>query len=133
MSTPQLCQIVISSPDGLLPARAYYQCGLSGRYHAELIGIVFADNTQANDNRAIQIKSDCFRTPYGSIPNSIWTCNRGEHVHGNPQGEFPMIIEATGNSIDLQILSSLAYTNGANNRFDFCILTFKVRPATTLA
>ena len=123
-----LCQIQITAgAGGTLPARKYYQCGLNGRYKAHLVGIVWADNAgSAADNKLITVQSDCFRMPYGSVSQSITFCNRSEHNMGNPQGEFPIIMEVMGNNIDLSISSSSAYTGAGNNIFSFGVLTFTV-------
>ena len=126
----QLCQIHIEAPEGgVLPARKYYQCGLNGRFKAHLVGVVWADNAgSAAHNKLITVQSDCFRMPYGSIPQSISFCNRGEHNMGHPAGDFPIIIEVMGNNIDLSFSSSSPYTGGGNNVFDFGVLTFTVEP-----
>lgn len=125
-----LCQIQISAgAGGVLPARRYYQCGLNGRYKVHLVGIVWADNaTTAADNKLITVQSDCFRMPYGSQSQSVSFCNRAEHNMGNPQGDFPIIIEVMGNNIDLTFTSSSAYTGAGNNVFSFGVLTFTVEP-----
>ena len=125
----QLCQIKIETVSGRLPARKYYQCGLNGRYKAQLVGIVWADNASSSaDNKLITVQSDCFRMPYGSVSQSFSFCNRTEHNMGNPQGEFPIFIEAMGNNIDLTITSSVEYDNLGNNVFGFGVLTFTVEP-----
>jgi hypothetical protein len=118
------CQILINASAGLLPARTYYTCNLQGRYEAKLIGVTFADNVA--DNRIITLQSDSFRLIYGNTQQSFAFCNRTDHTHGNPQGEFPFVLEASS-SIDLTLTSSAPYDNGENNAFQFCILTFAVR------
>lgn len=125
-----LCQIQISAgAGGVLPDRKYYQCGLNGRFKAHLVGVVWADTATSNaDNKLITVQSDCFRMPYGSASQSISFCNRSEHNMGNPQGEFPIIIEVMGNNIDLTIRSSTAYTGAGNSVFNFAVLTFTVEP-----
>lgn len=124
----KLCQIYIPGNGGTLPARAYYTCGLNGRYKARVLGITFADQTNAKDNRLIRIQSDCFRTVAGTYSQTISLCNRHEHNMGNPQGFFPLEIEVVGNTIDLTITASTAYTGGANDSFNFAILTLEVCP-----
>lgn len=127
MASPQLCQILINGNNGSLPARAMYPVGLNGRYECRLIGITWADQTNAKDNRLIKVTSDSFRKAYGNS-NSILICNRHEHNMGNPQGDFPFYLVTSGGGIDITLESSLAYDNGANNRFDFCVLSFAVTP-----
>lgn len=121
-----LCQIYIPGSAGQLPARNLYTTGLNGKYHAKVLGITFADQTNAKDNRLIRISSDCFRSINGSYPQTISLCNRHEHNMGNPQGEFPIVIDFVAGRIDLTIDSSTAYTGGANDSFNFAILTLKV-------
>ena len=120
------CQIVINASAGLLPARAYYACNLQGRYEAKLIGISYADTVA--DNRLIMLQSDSFRLIYGNTQQSFAFCNRADHTLGNPQGEFPFVLEASS-SIDLTLtsLSPTAYNNTANNSFQFCVITFAVK------
>lgn len=127
MASPQLCQVLINGNAGNLPARALYPVGLNGRYEARLIGVTWADQTNAKDNRIIYVRSDSFRKAYGSS-NTIMFCNRHEHNMGNPQGEFPFYLVTTGGGIDITLESSTAYNGGANNSFDFCILSFAVVP-----
>lgn len=127
MSDRQLCQILIPTNGGALPARAMYPCGLHGRYKAHLMGITWADQTQAKDNRLIKITSDSFRKAYG-FTNSILLCNRQEHNMGNPQGEYPFYIDSMGGGIDITLESDIAYGAGANNAFNFCVLSFAVEP-----
>ena len=125
----QLCQIQINASGGVLPARQYYQCGLNGRYKAHLVGIVWADTATTNaDNKLITVQSDCFRMPYGSKSQSFSFCNRSEHNHGNPQGDFPIILEIMGNNIDFTISSSVAYTGAGTGVFNFAVLSFTVEP-----
>lgn len=126
MTSPQLCQIVIQGNAGLLPGRLMYPVGLNGRYECKLIGFTLADSTQAHDNRLITIKSDSFRKAYGSN-NALLFCNRGEHAH-DMGGGYPFYLNTTGGGIDLEITSSIDYNAGANNRFDFCILSFAITP-----
>lgn len=130
MSKKHLCQIQISAKaGGTLPDRQYYQCGLNGRFKAHLVGVVWADKSGSSaDNKLITVQSDCFRMPYGSASQSFSFCNRSEHNMGNPQGEFPIIIEVMGNNIDLTISSSTAYTGTGSNTFSFAVLTFTVEP-----
>lgn len=127
MASSQLCQVLIPGNAGALPARAMYPVGLNGRYEARLIGITWADQTHAKDNRIISIRSDSFRKAYGPT-NTILLCNRHEHNMGNPQGEWPFYLNTTGGGIDIELGSSLAYNGGANDSFDFCILSFSVVP-----
>lgn len=122
------CQIYIPGNAGVLPARSYYTVGLNGRYKVKVVGISFADQTNAKDNRLIRIQSDCFRAINGTFPQAISLCNRHEHNMGNPQGEYPFYIDVVGGRIDLEILSSTIYTGGANDSFNFAILSMKVCP-----
>lgn len=122
------CQIYIPATAGLLPSRSYYTTGLNGRYKVKVIGISYADQTNAKDNRLIRISSDCFRAISGSFPQTISLCNRHEHNMGNPQGEYPFYIDFVGGRIDLTIEASTAYTGGANDSFNFAILSMKVCP-----
>lgn len=126
MATPQLCQIIIPSNAGVLPARAMYRVGLNGRYEAVLIGFTCADSTNTHDNRLITIKSDSIRKAYGSS-NALLFCNKAEHAQ-DMGGNYPFYLETTGGGIDVEVTSSTAYTNGANNRFDFIILSLAVTP-----
>jgi hypothetical protein len=123
----QLCQIQINANGGgTLPARRYYPCGLNGRYRAHLVAVTWADRSaNAADNKLITVQSDCFRMPYGSVSQSIIFCNRGEH-NMDLGGQYPVDIEVMGNSIDLTVTSSSAYTGAGNNVFDFAVLTFTV-------
>lgn len=127
----QLCQIYIPNAANILPGRAFYSCGLNGRYKARVVGITHADQTNAKDNRLIRISSDSFRSTAGTYSQSILYCNRHEHNMGNPQGTFPLEIEFVGNSIDLTVTASTAYTGGANDSFNFAILTLEVCPVNT--
>lgn len=122
-----LVQIYIPGATGTLPPRAFYTVGLNGSYHAKVIGITWADQTQAKDNRLIRINSDSFRKIRGNLPQSIAFCNRNEHNHGNPQGAYPIDLDVVGGNIDITLQSSSAYSNAANNSFDFCILTLEVK------
>lgn len=126
MASPQLCQIVIQGDGGALPARLMYPVGLNGRYECKLIGFTIADSTQAHDNRIITIKSDAIRKAYGPM-NALVFCNRGEHVQ-DMGGNYPFYLDSMGGGIDVEITSSIAYNGGANNRFDFCILSLAVTP-----
>lgn len=123
-----LCQIQIDNSAGLLPARRYYQCGLNGRFKAELVSVVWADQSANHvDNKLITVQSDCFRMPYGSASQSISFCNRSEH-NFDLGGHFPIIIEVMGNNIDLTITSSVPYVGTGNSVFNFAVLTFTVEP-----
>lgn len=124
----RLVQVYIPASTGALPSRDYYTVGLNGKYKARVIGISWADQTQAKDNRLIRISSDCFREINGNMLSSIAICNRHEHNMGNPQGAYPFVMDVVGGKIDITLTSSLAYTNTANNSFDFCILTMEVCP-----
>lgn len=123
-----LVQVYIPNSASVLPGRDYYTVGLNGKYKARVIGITFADQTQAKDNRLIRISSDCFRRINGNMPYSVAICNRHEHNMGNPQGAYPFVLDLVGGRIDLTLTSSVAYNGGANNSFDFCILTLEVCP-----
>lgn len=127
MEEEQICQIVIPGDNGELPQRRDYSCNLIGRYRARVVGIVFADRTNSKDNRLIAITSNCFKTSYGSYPNTIAFCNRHEANVSNPQGDYPFIIDAYGQSIDITIKSSILYTGAANDEFDFVILSLAVK------
>lgn len=122
-----LVQVYVPGVSGVLPARAYYSVGLNGKYKARVVGITWADQTQAKDNRLIRITSDSFRMISGNLPQSIAFCNRHEHNLGNPQGSFPFLMDVLGGNIDITLQASTAYSNGANNAFDFCILTLEVK------
>jgi hypothetical protein len=124
----RLVQVYIPGSTGALPERDYYTVGLNGKYKARVIGITWADQTQAKDNRLIRISSDCFREISGNMLSSIAICNRHEHNMGNPQGAYPFVMDVVGGKIDITLTSSTAYSNGANNSFDFCILTLEVCP-----
>jgi len=126
MVAPQICQIIIQGSAGGLPARAMYPVGLNGRYKAVLIGFTCADSTQSHDNRLISIKSDSIRRAYGSS-NALLFCNKAEHVQ-DMGGNYPFYLETTGGGIDIEVTSSIAYNGGANNRFDFIILSLAVEP-----
>lgn len=123
-----LVQVYIPGVTGVLPSRDYYTVGLNGKYKARVIGITWADQTQAKDNRLIRISSDSFRSISGNMLSSIAICNRHEHNMGNPQGAYPFVLDVVGGRLDITITSSTAYTNTANNSFDFCILTLEVCP-----
>ena len=124
MPEPQLCQIIIQGNAGLLPARLMYPVGLNGRYECKLIGFTCADSTQTHDNRLITIRSDSIRKAY--MPsNALLFCNKGEHAQ-DMGGNYPFYLETTGGGIDVDITSSIAYINGNNNRFDFCILSLSI-------
>jgi hypothetical protein len=126
MPVSQLCQILIRSNAGVLPARAMYPVGLNGRYEAVLIGFTCADSTNTHDNRLITVKSDSIRKAYGSS-NALLFCNKAEHAQ-DMGGNYPFYLETTGGGIDVEVTSSIAYTNGNNNRFDFIILSLAVTP-----
>jgi hypothetical protein len=122
-----LCQIRIDSSNALtLPSIKHYFCGLSGKFKARLINIVWSDFTNALDYRIITLKSNCFRLPYGSS-QGVMFCNKSSTGLGNPQGSFNFEIEAIGNSIDLELTSNLPYQGGAQDTFNFCILSFDVQ------
>lgn len=122
-----LCQIKIDSTNSLtLPERKYYFCGLSGKYKARVIGITWVDITSAIDNRLITLRSDCFRLPYGS-QNGIIFCSKTYPHLSNPQGSFNFELEVVGNSIDLEFTANLPYSGGAQDKFDFCILSLDVQ------
>jgi hypothetical protein len=123
-----LCQVYIPGNAGLLPSRQLYTTGLNGKYKARVLGITYADRTNAKDNRLIRISSDCFRNINGTFPQTISLCNRHEHNMGNPQGEFPFMIDFIAGRMDLTIEASTAYAGGNNDHFDFAILTFAVCP-----
>lgn len=123
-----LVQVYIPGSTGLLPDRAFYTVGLNGKYKARLIGVSWADQASAKDNRLIRISSDCFQSIGGNLPSSIAICNRHEHNMGNPQGAYPFVIDVVGGRIDITLSSSIAYTNNAHQSFDFCILTLEVCP-----
>jgi hypothetical protein len=123
---PQLCQVLIQGNAGALPARAMYPLGLNGRYEVQLIGFTCADSTQTHDNRLISIRSDSFRRAYGPTSTLLF-CNKAEHVQ-DMGGNYPFYMETTGGGIDIEVSSSIAYNGGANNRFDFIILSFSVVP-----
>ena len=123
----KLVQVYIPGSAGALPARAYYPVGLNGLYKARLIGITWADQTQAKDNRLIRITSDCFRSINGNMLQSIGLCNRAEHNMGHATGAYPFVMDAMNGNIDITLVSSSAYSNSANNSFDFCILTLEVK------
>lgn len=122
-----LCQIKINSTNSLaLPERKYYFCGLSGKYKARVVGITWVDNTNSSDFRVITIRSDSFRLPYGS-QNGIIFCNKSAPHLTNPQGSFNFELEVVGNSIDLEFLTSITYSGGAQDAFGFCILSLDVQ------
>lgn len=124
-----LVQVYIPNSAGVLPARDYYTVGLNGKYKARVIGISFADRAvDGTLNKLIRISSDCFRGISGNMPYSIALASRAEHNMGNPQGEFPFILDVVGGRIDLTLTASAAYTNSGNNIFDFAVLTLKVCP-----
>lgn len=121
-----IVQFVIEDNNLQLPARAFYSCGLSGRYKARLQTIVFADVVQGTSNRVIRIRSDCFKNTYGTFPRDIVFLNQSAHTLGNPQGEWNFIIEAQSGQVDLELISSIAYDGTANNIFDVAIITLDV-------
>lgn len=125
----KLCQIYIApGASNVLPTRSYYTAGLNGKYEARVIGITWADTTNAKDNRLIRISSDCFRTVAGTFPQTIAFCNRHEQNMGNPQGMLPIELDVVGGRIDLTVEASTAYDGSANNAFNFAILTLEVSP-----
>lgn len=126
MSSSQLCQVLINGTAGGLPARAMYPLGLNGRYKVTVIGFTCADSTQTHDNRLITIKSDSIRKAYGPT-NALLFCNKAEHAQ-DMGGNYPFYLETTGGGIDIELTSSIAYNGGANNRFDFMIISFAVEP-----
>lgn len=123
-----LVQVYVPGVSGALPNRDYYTVGLNGKYKARLIGVSWADQTQAKDNRLIRISSDSFRAISGNMISSIAICNRHEHNMGNPQGAYPFVLDVVGGKLDITLTSSVAFNGGANNSFDFCILTLEVCP-----
>jgi hypothetical protein len=124
-----LVQVYVAAAAGLLPSRDLYTVGLNGKYKAKCIGISFADRaTDATQNKLIRISSDCFRSINGNLPYSIALASRAEHNMGNPQGEWPFILDVVGGRLDLTLTSSTAYTGVGANTFDFAILTLKVCP-----
>lgn len=118
-----IIQIEIQDAALQLPARAYYSCGLNGKYKARLIGISFADQVLGTSNRIISIRSDCFKTLYG---RDLKFLNQSVHVNPSVQGEFKFVIEAQAGQIDIELISNIPYDGGANNIFDCCLLTFDV-------
>jgi hypothetical protein len=126
MSSPQLCQVYIPGNAGALPARAMYPLGLNGRYKVVLIGFTCADNTHNHDNRLITIKSDSIRKAYGPS-NALLFCNKAEHAQ-DMGGNYPFYLDTTGGGIDVEVTSSIAYNGGANNQFDFIILSLAIEP-----
>jgi hypothetical protein len=121
-----IVQFVIEDNANQLPARAFYSCGLSGRYKARLQTIVFADVVAGTSNRIIRLRSDCFKGTNGTYPRDIVFLNQQTHTLGNPQGEWHFIIEAQSGQIDLELISSIAYDGTANNIFDVAIITLDV-------
>ena len=121
-----IVQIVIEDNNLQLPARAFYSCGLFGRYKARLQTIVFADVVLATSNRVIRIRSDCFKGTNGTYPRDIVFLNQQNHTLGNPQGEWCFEIEAQSGQIDLELISSIAYDGTTNNVFDLAIITLDV-------
>jgi hypothetical protein len=121
-----LCQIRIDSTNSLtLPSVKHYFCGLSGKFKARLINITWADYTATIDYRLITLKSNTFRLPYGSNQGIIF-CNKSYASQLSPQG-YTFEIEAIGNSIDLELTSSLPYSGMVQDSFNFCILSFDVQ------
>lgn len=128
MEDYKLVQIYIPGSAGVFPGRAYYSVGLNGSYHARVLGISFADRAvDGTLNKMIRITSDCFQQIHGNLPQSIALASRAEHNMGNPQGEFPIILNTVGGNIDLTLSSTIAYNGVGNNYFDFAILTMKVK------
>ena len=125
----RLVQVYIPNSAGVLPGRDYYTVGLNGKYKARVIGISFADRaSDGTQNTLIRISSDCFREINGNMPTSIALASRAEHNMGNPQGEFPFVLDVVGGRMDLTLTASTAYTGVGNNTFDFAVLTLKVCP-----
>jgi hypothetical protein len=118
-----IIQIEIQDNNLQLPARAYYSCGLNGKYNAKLIGITYADQVLGTSNRIISIRSDCFKTLYG---RDIKFLNQTVHINHGVQGDYKFVIEAQAGQIDIELISNIPYDGGANNIFDCCILTFDV-------
>lgn len=124
----QLCQIYIPAATGITPPLAYYNTGLNGRYHAKVVGITWADKTQAGDHRLIRIASQSLRNPFGSYPNSIIFGNKADHAQGHPGGDYPLELEVKGGGIDLEVIPSTVYDNTGNNVFVFGIVSLLVKP-----
>ena len=104
-----IVQFVIEDNNLQLPARAFYSCGLSGRYKARLQTIVFADAVLGTSNRIIRIRSDCFKDINGTYPRDLVFLNQSVHTVPNPQGEWKFYIEAQAGQIDLELISNIAY------------------------
>lgn len=121
-----IVQFVIEDNNLQLPARAFYSCGLNGRYRARLQTIVWADVVLGTSNRVIRIRSDCFKGANGTYPRDIVFLNQSSHTLGNPQGEWHFDIVAQAGQIDLEFVSNIAYDGTTNNQFDVCILTLDV-------
>lgn len=121
-----IVQLVIEDNNLQLPERAFYSCGLIGRYRAKLQTIVWADAVQATSNRIIRIRSDCFKGVNGTYPRDIVFLNQSSHTLGNPQGEWHFDIVANSGQIDIELFSSVLYDGTNNNVFDACILTLDV-------
>jgi hypothetical protein len=121
-----LLQIYIPVSGNALPDRAFYPIGLNGRYLARLQTIVWADQVLGTSNRLIKMRSDCIKTEPGTFPQQIIWVNQSSHTLGNPQGEWKFLLEPQGGLIDIELTSSVAYDGGANNIFQFCILSFDV-------
>jgi hypothetical protein len=125
----QLCQIYIpASPAGITPPLRFYNTGLNGRYHAKVVGITWADNTNQHDHRLIRVASTSIRNPLGTYPNSIIFGNKGDHAQGHPGGDYPLELEIKGGGIDLEVFPSTVYDNTGNNIFYFGILSLLVKP-----
>jgi len=121
-----IVQIVIQDNNLQLPDRAFYRCGLFGRYKARLQTIVFADVVLATSNRVIRLRSDCFKGTNGTFPRDIVFLNQQHHTLGNPGGSWHFEIEAQSGEIDLELISSIAYDGTTNNVFDLAIITLDV-------
>jgi hypothetical protein len=121
-----IVQFVIEDNNLRLPDRAFYSCGLNGRYRARLQTIVFADVVLGTSNRIIRIRSDCFKDINGTYPRDLVFLNQQHHTLGNPQGEWKFYIVAQAGQIDLELISNIAYDGTTNNIFDTCIITLDV-------
>lgn len=126
--TTSLVQVYISGVTGALPNRAYYTTGLNGDYTCRLLGVTWADQTNAKDNRLIKIQSDSFRKISGNMPQSIAFCNRDEHNLGIVHDSFPFLLQCMNGQIDITLSSSVVYSSTTHNAFDFCIITLEATP-----
>ena len=123
-----IVQIYVPAVSSAPPATGFYKCNLSGRYHARLVNITWADNSLSADNRLIKISSNCFQMPYGAFAQTILLNSRsdGDHLF---QAPFCFDLETAGNTVDLSISSSKTYDGSANNSFQFCVISLAVTPA----